>query len=357
MPTFLPYSDDVETISPDERDTFERITAVMGKAGDATEKRYGHYVRVSHAKAHGLVRGELRVLPDLPPELAQGLFATPKTYPAIVRLAHVPGELLDDRKVSTPRGLAIKILEVDGEMLPANAGARTQDWVLDTGKYFIAGDATKFLAEITATDASLPLPEAVKGAVSAVSHATNKALNAVGLNSANLDFFGHPKLNPLTESYYSQAAIRYGDYIAKLAFIPDTAALRDFANRELDLEDENGLRTAVVRWFREHAAEFTIAVQLCTDLDRMPVEHAGVEWPEDESPYRPVGRLVLPPQDAYSQELQNLVEGLSFCPAHSLAAHRPLGSIMRARMHAYELLGKRRRERNGRTTTEPATLP
>jgi len=202
MPAYVRYSDDVRILDPTERETFERITVVMGKAGNVTEERYKHYVRVSHAKAHGLVQGELRVFDNLPPELAQGLFATPRTYSALVRLAHVPGELLDDRKVSTPRGLAIKIFDVEGEKLPVHTGATTQDWVLDTGKYFIAGDAKTFLTEITATDASLPLPGAIKGAVSAVSHATNKALNAVGLNSANLDFFGHPKLNPLTEAYY-----------------------------------------------------------------------------------------------------------------------------------------------------------
>jgi len=33
-------------------------------------------------------------------------------------LAHVPGEFLDDRRVSTPRGMSLKIIGVEGEMLP-----------------------------------------------------------------------------------------------------------------------------------------------------------------------------------------------------------------------------------------------
>jgi hypothetical protein len=74
-------------------------------------------------------------------------------------------------------------------------------------------------------------------------------------------------------------------------------------------------------------------------------------------PYRPVARLTLPAQDAYSVGRQEFVEeNLSFCPAHSLAAHRPLGSIMRARMRAYEVLGKARRAENGRPTREPRSI-
>src|ERR1700709_2558168 len=101
----------------------------MGKGGEITRDRYNHYVRVSHAKAHGFLRGQLTVAAELPAELAQGLFAQPGTYDAIVRLAHVPGEILDDRRVSTPRGLAIKIFGVGGEKLPGHTGASTQDWV------------------------------------------------------------------------------------------------------------------------------------------------------------------------------------------------------------------------------------
>jgi hypothetical protein len=62
---------------------------------------------------------------------------------------------------------------------------------------FIAPGAKTFLAQITATEAAAALPEVAKGAVSAASLAANKALNAVGLESANLDFYGHPPLHPL----------------------------------------------------------------------------------------------------------------------------------------------------------------
>lgn len=348
------YSDAVETIDPDEEQLFERIIQVMAAGGERVRERHGRALRTSHAKAHGLLRGELRVEEGLPAELRQGLFAEGRSYPVIVRLAQVPGELLDDRRVSTPRGMAIKILDVPGEKLPGHAGETTQDFVLDTGRTFISATARTFLMAITGTEAATPLPEAAKSAVSTAARATNAALNAVGLNSAKLDFYGHPRRHPLSEAYYSQCPFRYGAHIAKLAVIPDLPELLRLAGEEIRLDDENGLRTLVSEYFRDHSAEFIVAVQLCTDLDRMPVEDASAEWPESESPYRPVARLILPPQPAYDAERRSAVdENLSFCPSHSLAAHRPLGSIMRARMHAYEVLGRQRREINGRPTGEP----
>lgn len=354
--TYLRYSDDVEAIAPDEGETFDRIVAVMGKGGRITRERYGRAVRTSHAKAHGLLKGELRVMDGLSAPLRQGLFAAPRACPVLVRLSHVPGELLDDRKVSTPRGMAIKVFGAEGPKIPTHEGEATHDFVLDTGKAFIAGTGRGFLAEIAATEAATPLPQAVKGAVSAVSRATNAALGAVGLNSGILDFYGHPKLHPLAEPYFTQAPIRYGDHVAKLGVFPDTAAMRALAERTLEIEDEDGLRTAVVAFFRDNPAEFEVRVQLCTDLETMPVEDASVEWPEDRSPYRPVARLVLPPQDAWSPARQAALEALSFAPGHALAAHRPLGSIMRARLRAYEALGKARRRDNGDPVREPRAL-
>lgn len=354
---YLRYSDAVEEVAADEGETIGAIIEAMAAGGRITRQRYGRSVRTSHAKAHGVVKGELRVLDGLPPALRQGLFAAPRTYPVVVRLAHVPGELLDDRGVSTPRGMAIKVFDVEGPKVALHEGEVTHDFVLDTGKVFNAGTAKVFLAEITATELATPMPEVVKQAVSATSRVTNAALNAVGLNSSNLDFYGHPRLHPLGEPYFTQAPIRYGDHVAKLGVFPDTAQLRALAGRTLDIEDENGLRTAVTGFFRDNPVEFQVAVQLCTDLETMPVENANTEWPEDRSPYQPVARLVLPVQNAYSAARQAYVEEvLSFAPGHALAAHRPLGSIMRARMRAYQELGTARRRENGQPIREPRSI-
>ena len=355
---YVPYSDDVETIEPDEPQTFARIAEAMGTGGALTRKRLGHSIRTSHAKAHGLLKGELRVQENLPSHLRQGLFGVSRTFPLLARLSHVPGDLDDDTKVSGPRGLSLKILDVEGDMLPGHAAHRTQDWILDTGKVFNAIGAKTFLAQIAPVERAAPeLPQPVKGAVTAASLAGNRALHAVGLDSAALDFFGHPFVHPLGETYYSQVPIRFGRYIAKLRVAPATPGLRALLDSPFKPEDYNGLRTAVVAFFRTETAVFELAVQLCSDLRTMPVENANKEWPEEQSPFQPVAQLRFAAQDAWSPARSEFVENRTlFCPSHSLAAHRPLGSIMRARMYTYDRLGTERLAQNNSTRQEPRSL-
>lgn len=344
---YVRYSDDVEEIGEHENEIADKIVAAMSKGSDAVAKRIGRTVRNSHAKAHGLVEADLQVNSDLPEELRQGLFRDPQRYRAIVRLAHAPGEPLDDSRVSSPRGLALKVLDVDGETLH---GEPTQDWLLNTGETFIARNAATFLAEITQTEASAPLPEGVKAAASATSRATNAALNAVGLNSAVLDFYGHPKLNPLSETYFSQVPFRYGDYIAKLRARPVSALEPD---EEVAVDSPDGLREIVTGELAEHGAEFAIEVQLCTNLHDMPVENAHAIWSQEESPYREVARLSIPRQSADPSSRERDENRLSFNPAHSLAAHRPLGSVQRARLKVYEVMARKRRDEQGVPIGEP----
>jgi hypothetical protein len=89
----------------------------------------------------------------------------------------------------------------------------------------------------------------------------------------------------------------------------------------------------------------------------MPVEDASKRWDEAASPYRTVARLVLPAQDSQSEARTRYADDvLSFRPAHSLAAHRPLGSLMRARLKTYQALSSFRHGRNQMPETEPTTI-
>jgi hypothetical protein len=116
----------------------------------------------------------------------------------------------------------------------------------------------------------------------------------------------------------------------------------------------NGLREAVVEFFRERGGVWEVRAQLCTDLEKMPIENAAVVWPEELSPYRRVASITVRPQAAWSDARASAVDdGMSFSPWHGLAAHRPLGGIMRARKAAYEMGRMFRSARNGWTIQEP----
>ncbi len=356
--SFVRYSEQVERRAPDEDDTIDRIIASMTRESEVTAGRYGHAVRASHAKSTGLLKGELRVLEGLPGFLRQGLFAEARGYPVAVRLAQGPGEVLSDG-VSTHRGMAIKVFGAEGPKLAGHEGAATQDLVLATGPTFPQADAASFLLAMRALEAGTPMPEAVKRAVSTAARVAQDAVKALGGGDvANLEFFGHTPRHPLADRYYSQAAMRYGDHVAKVAAFPASRELNALGDGPLDLNgDPDGFRAAVVEFFRRSSAEFDFRVQLCTDLERMPVEDASVRWPEEESSYLSVARLVLPRQEAYSPARQRFFDDvMAFRPAHSLEAHRPLGSLMRARLRTYAALSAFRHGRNGVPEREPRSI-
>lgn len=356
MPNYLLYSDNVETIAPDENETNAKIVELMTKGMHLVREKYGRSVRISHAKAHALLKATLEVKDGLPTELAQGMFAKPGRYDVLVRMAQQPGELLDDSKLSTDRGMSLKVLGVDGPKLEGHT-ADTQDWVLDVGKQFNAGGPKEFLQSFKPNAEIAPkLSDSVKGAVSTVSRVTNAALNAVGVNSEKLAFFGHPVVNPLTESYYSQTAFRYGDYVAKLGVFPDSPGIDALRNQPFDPETPDALRDAMNAYFRTNPAEFDVRVQLNTGLDDMPIEDAQAEWPETLSQYQTVGRLIIPPQTAWDPAKDGYYEDLSFSPGHALTAHRPLGGINRSRLVAYKALAHTRLADNGKSIEKPTSL-
>lgn len=144
-----------------------------------------HAVRSVHAKSHGILKGELEVLPGLPAELAQGLFAKPAQYPVIMRLSTIAGDLLED-SVSLPRGIAIKVVGVDGERLPGSEDSRTQDFLLVDGPVFTAPNARRFLASLKLLAKTTDKAPELKKALSYVLRGVEAGVESVGGESAML---------------------------------------------------------------------------------------------------------------------------------------------------------------------------
>ncbi len=78
-----------------------------------------------------------------------------------------------------------------------------------------------------------------------------------------------------------------------------------------------------------------------------PASSASVVWQESQSSYIAVARIVVGPQDAWSPlAVAEIDERLSFSPWPGVAAHRPFGSVMRARKATYESSADLRAVRN-----------
>ena len=140
------FSPNVETLKTDEAQTIEGLCRAFDTILETTAQDYGHAVRSVHAKAHGILEGTLTVDAGLSPELAQGLFARPGDHKVYMRMSTNAGDLLPDA-VSLPRGLALKVFDVEGERLPGAEGS-AQDFVMVNGKVFQAKTADKFLGSL-----------------------------------------------------------------------------------------------------------------------------------------------------------------------------------------------------------------
>jgi hypothetical protein len=87
----------------------------------------------SQVKTLALVKGELKVHPDLPTHLQQGIFRSGAIYPLIARFANEPSFVLPDN-TNAPRGLGIKVFNVPGDRLSSEsdqAGLKTQDFLFN----------------------------------------------------------------------------------------------------------------------------------------------------------------------------------------------------------------------------------
>jgi len=352
------YSPDVEKVEPDEGETIEQLNASFREILETTSKDYGHAVRAVHAKAHGIARGTLTVASGLPAELAQGIFAQPGEHEAVIRISTNPGDILDD-SIALPRGLALKILDVEGQRLPGSEGDTTQDFIMVNGPVFTAADAKAFGKNLKLLAKTTDHAEGAKKALSGVLRTVEAGLEAVGLPSATLQQLGGaPQVHPLGETYFSQTAFRYGDYIAKIALFPVSPALTELTGDTINTKGRpDAIREAVREVMIEQGGTWELRVQLNTDLDAMPVEDPTVEWDQEASPFVTVATLAVPPQLSWQHgETERTDDALSYNIWHGIDAHRPLGGVNRARKDTYKFSSDFRGRFNGCPMHEPSKL-
>ncbi len=348
------YAPDVEQVQPDEDGTIQGLNQAFDKILETTAKDYGHAVRSVHAKAHAILEGTLTVASGLPPELAQGMFATPGEHTVFMRLSTNAGDILPDT-VSLPRGLALKVLGVDGERLPG-ADGRTQDFVMVNGPVFQAKTADKFLGNLKMLAETTDRLEGTKKVMSTMLRGVSSVLETVGIESPALQSLGGaPNADPLGETYYSVTPFRYGEYVAKFSIAPVAPDLLALEGTTIDATDRpNAIREAVQAEMLGIDGVWDLRVQLCRDLEKQPVEDPTVKWDEAEAPFRTVATITVPRQNSWdAAKVQAVNEEMHFSVWTGLAAHQPLGNINRARQDTYRHSVQFREGFNGCSVHEP----
>jgi hypothetical protein len=182
-------SPDLDKPHKDEKQTADAISRMMTEIADKTFADGRHAIRSVHAKSHGIFTGTFEILSGLPEELAQGFFAKPSTRAAVLRFSTIPGDLLDD-SISTPRGLAMKIIGVEGARLEESEQDQNQDFLMVNGPTFNAPNANAFHKNLKLLAPTTDrIPEVKKG-VSAIMRSVERTLEAFGGQSALAKAFG-----------------------------------------------------------------------------------------------------------------------------------------------------------------------
>ncbi|MEK9278043.1 catalase family protein [Bradyrhizobium sp. ISRA442] len=352
---YLRYDPSVEQVRPDEAEAVAAIVASIKRTSDFTSSKDGHRTRQQHAKGVGFLRGELIVYDDLPDHLRQGLFEKAGTYPIIVRLSTAFNK--SDR-VRSPRGFAIKVLGVSGPRALDDDHSTNQDILLVNHASYFADTKAYLDGAQRNFERSLILPDFLFRAGGFFSRIAVALADKTGIHIPMLlRALGDPGNNILGETFHTEGALRFGDHVARLRVVPMSESLRKLTGQPCHDGDDVVLKS-VVSFFSDNSAEYELRAQLCTDLKRTPIEDASIDWPEDVSPPQALGKIALPRQAADSPARRLYAnEVLSFDPWRCLAAHRPLGSIMRLRRDAYRMSRALRQQHNQGIAKQPPGEP
>ena len=330
-----------ETVPPEEPVQIQKIIDLTMQTMLRRYPPQTKALRSVHAKDHGCVKASVVVNADLPERYRVGVFAAPgKTYEAWIRFSNATSSIDKDvnkdatnNDISSSRGMAIKLLGVEGQTLLDVPGENSQDFLMiNTPMFAFANvaeylDLTQILAANNDKIDKLFAPPLSPGKL--------KTLGVVkGIQAMPLG-------NPLDAQYFTASPFLFGrDTAAKFSVKP-----RNPENTPIPANPSpNYLREALKKSLDVNTgkpAVFDFMVQIRTD-DSLPIEDATAEWKADVAPFQNVATLTIGVQDFDTPVRIAECERLMFSPWHGLATHQPLGGINRLRLGVYVAASKYR---------------
>ncbi|MEP1209574.1 MAG: hypothetical protein ABJM29_01485 [Rhizobiaceae bacterium] len=348
----------------------------------------GRPLRGVHAKSHGCLGARFVVNEDVDPQYQVGLFANPgRAHDAWVRFSNAAVLREDDLKADREgvrkngsRGMAVKVLDVDGDMLDLDGGRQNQDFLMINTPRFAFANARDYLRldRILALDPKGADPSAYfipailaqlgeprdgePAEVSAKRNALKDISSRIPFlkNLTREDLMGTiasakvAKLietqvvrNPLEVQYFGAAPFMFGaDKVMKFSAKPVTpVAQPPFEDITPTNPSPDYLREALAETMqgtKEICFEFMVQTQQVPG-EELKIEDATTTWDNELENYQSVARLVIAaPQTPHTAEEEAICEQLAFTPWHSLAAFRPIGGINRLRRKVYHASAEHR---------------
>jgi hypothetical protein len=328
-----------EKIEPDEEAFLDSIVSSFQSQMRGLWKP-GKFERGGNTKTHGIVRGEFIVHDNLPENFRRGIYATSRSYPAWVRFSGPGPYITPDIDDVGFMSISVKLMDVPGPKL-ADDEKFTQDMFGVSPPTFVTPD--------TRANAQLQIQSGKNAQILYFvnlhdSHVLDLIMQGLWIKTQS---------SPFEAPYFSDVPYLMGEGQAmEYSFWPKSNRKTRIPNLPFRPPD-NYLRNAMVASLASGDVEFDVRVQMQTDAFLMPIENAGVLWPEKLSPRVSVATLRLPRQTFdYPAQLE-FARILSYNPWHSIAEHRPLGNQGRARRRMYAELAQLRQSMNGVTHYEP----
>ncbi len=355
----VPHDSQLEKIPAEEA---AQIKNIVRLTVEQMKKRYPAnniaVLRGVHPKDHGCVTATFRVLDadKLPPELRVGVFAKPgREYQAWIRFSNADVLVRPDSPDGKhgSRGMAIKLLKVDGTPLLKDYDTLAQDFLMVNHPVFAFANVEDYeaLSEVLLKDSDKAdrfFKERIKlkdGKPDTTIPMTQRAVTTATIvkriqSLAKPAAFQTPPASPVDNTYYSAAPFLFGrDKVMKFSakpIAPSSAAP--------DLADSGYLRTALLKRLtgadaKEICFEFQVQVRSKADFAgriETEIEDACFEWPESKYPFVTVARIAIPPQDFNTDARKRDCENLFFTPWHTVVEHQPIGGINRMRLGVYD---------------------
>jgi len=315
---YMPSTDWKEVVAPDEAQRFASYARQFAELQVRKSQKYGKG-RGLHRKQLTAARGQLQVLGDLPAFAAHGLFAQTAQYEVLVRLSNGGMDKTSDRKPDI-RGFSFSVLGVQGDSALGNGPAKSQDFTLINQEKFAFPQSGEFVDFVVAASHG-------GGALIKFLVQRHGLLGAARQIAKTVKTFGRPFGGFAAHAMHSAAPIACGPYAVRVRLVPHASNGAPVTQVQDDWNAEFSAR------LRQQDLLWDLQLQPFVNEATTPIEDASVDWP---TPYTTVARLTLHRQDpAADPTLAAQVEAAVFDPWQALAAHRPLGDVMRARKVVY----------------------
>ncbi len=290
-------------------------------------------IKTSVAKLANLSEEQIKNM-----NIKQGIFAKPEKYRALIRFSNSNPQAFPDR-MPDPRGMAVKLYDVEGEHFGESYSPTEQDIVMADIPQFFNRDIEDYY-------------DLLEGFLGALGWIIRNPIRGYVLLKA---LFTTRPMSLLTERYWSVSAFSIGEQIAvsdapnaknitypvavKFGFIP-TSTQAPFERmprqkRPFRVSDNYYQDDIISRLSEENATYYwDFAIQVQTKVSHS-IEDVTVEWPEEEAPFFTVGRLAIKNQKIDLGDQFEAGERVRFSPWNGLKAHKPLGTLNRLRNEVY----------------------